>query len=306
MPQHLTSISGSLSRRLAPTLRNRCGLTLLEVLIVLVLLAALGAIVAPVVLDRLDERAFEAAADTTNEQLMMARAHAQATGEPVEVTYSPVTGNVQARVYAPWDTENDLGAIEPGTSPLAAVAFGQRSSIDDRSSSRSSHSAEASDAHTASTSDHDDSALNGNSIAEAWATRTLGRGMRINTHPPFVAGADGEAAGEEICLPDGTMITVAPEEDFETLDDLEHGQEVRLAVFMPDGSAMVGDELWLDDGRGRYGKISINAWSGLPIFQRLADLQARAAAAAQGSRDQAEAAPDGDLGSGDGDAVRDD
>ena len=240
---------------------RRSAMTLLEVLIALVLLAALAAIVAPTVINRLDERAFEAAADGTNEQLMMARAHAQVTGEAVEVTYSPVTGQVQARVYAPWDAQRDLDAIEPGTSPLASSArenpFPAGGSNETRGDSSGLLTNASSDADK-------DSA-----IAEAWAVRPLGRGIRIGTHPP--ASGD-EAEMEEICLPDGTLVSVARDRDADVLYALAQGQDVRLAVFMPDGSAMVGNDLWLDDGQGRLGRITINPWSGLPMFHRLSDL----------------------------------
>lgn len=242
----------------------RSAMTLLEVLIALVLLAALAAIVAPTVINRLDERAFEAAADGTNEQLMMARAHAQVTGEAVEVTYSPATGQVQARVYAPWDAQRDLDAIEPGTSPLASNARRNPASTHDAAFDRD----EGLGLLPKGTPDADvDSA--GLTIAEAWAIRPLGRGIRIGTHPPF----DGdEAEMQEICLPDGTLVSVPRDREADVLAALLHGQDVRLAVFMPDGSAMVGNDLWLDDGQGRLGRITINPWSGLPIFHRLSDL----------------------------------
>ncbi|HVP73745.1 MAG TPA: prepilin-type N-terminal cleavage/methylation domain-containing protein [Phycisphaerales bacterium] len=243
---------------------RRPAMTLLEVLIALVLLAALAAIVAPTVIKRLDERAFEAAADGTNEQLMMARAHAQVTGEAVEVTYSPMTGQVQARVYAPWDAQGALDTIEPGTSPLASSArenptprHGSTSERDEVSGLPASNGGNA------------DADSSNRAIAEAWAIRPLGRGMRIGTHPPFA----GDAADmEEICMPDGTMVSVARDSDADVLDALAQGQDVRLAVFMPDGSAMVGNDLWLDDGQGRLGRITINPWSGLPMFHRLSDL----------------------------------
>ena len=64
MPISMTPATSQPRALLAPT-RCRC-LTLIEVLIVLALLAGLAALVLPSVLDRLDERAFEAAADTAS------------------------------------------------------------------------------------------------------------------------------------------------------------------------------------------------------------------------------------------------
>lgn len=65
----------------------RCGVTLLELLIVLALLIAIAAAVGPTVLSALDERAFDSTLDVTGRQMMLARAHAQASGQAVEVVY---------------------------------------------------------------------------------------------------------------------------------------------------------------------------------------------------------------------------
>src|SRR5437868_5810420 len=90
-------------------------LTLLETLIALVLLVALGALIVPSLVDSLEERSFESAADVTNEQLLLARAHAQATGTPVEVTYSAGQSTVTARPFLPW---------LPGFQPMGNASTG--------------------------------------------------------------------------------------------------------------------------------------------------------------------------------------
>jgi hypothetical protein len=192
---------------------------------------------------------------------MMARAHAQATGDAVEVTYSPATGRVQARLYAPWSKEMELGEVQPGTSPLASgtvAADGDRAGMDS-SSTLAGHEP----------------------IAEGWASRSLGEGIRIARRRP---GAS-DAQTRDATAADDYESAAAPDDQVQTLEDLADGQEVRLAVFMPDGSALVGDDLWLNDGGGRCGMISINPWSGLPMFQRLADLTDEALSAS--ARDQA-------------------
>lgn len=289
--------------------------TLLEAMIALVLLAGLAAIVAPALIDRLDEHAFESAADGTSEQLLMARAHAQATGEAVQVTYSPATGNVEARFYAPWDVDAEFGSFEPGTSPLASMPkeYGATPSQPELTSAGLSgtgsialqndgRQASASSSISPFTRSASSSLLSsgtpaigsgaGKPITEPWATRPLGKGMRLATQPPFATatGSDGIATGsarheQEICLPDGTLLTMVADgrdqpygtfDDSDSIASLDAAGEVRLAVFMPDGSAMIGENLWLDDGRGRLGMISIDAWSGLPVFQRMSALAARA------------------------------
>lgn len=59
---------------------NRRGVTLLELLLAIALLLALGAIVLPPLFVRLNERAFESSAEIVRNQLLLARAHAQITG----------------------------------------------------------------------------------------------------------------------------------------------------------------------------------------------------------------------------------
>ena len=86
------------------------GLTLLELLIALTLLLALGAIALPAMMSRLGERAFDTAADLTINHLLLARAYAQAERSPVEVIYDPSRPHLEARLF------------EPGVSALDNVA----------------------------------------------------------------------------------------------------------------------------------------------------------------------------------------
>lgn len=214
---------------LSHRLRGRA-VTLVELLIALVLVLAMGALIFPSLMDSLDERSFETAADVTNEQLMMARAHAQATGTPVEVTYSPAKSQVQARLFSPFLTDfADLG-----------------------SSSAAGESTKAPSSSTESSG----------TITQAWATRALGKSVRIVARSPME-----------------TTEEIAVDPFAETFENFGQGQDVRLAVFMPDGSALVNQDVWLNDDKGRWGVFQINPWSGLPLFKRLADLSAKASEA---------------------------
>ena len=214
------------------------GLTLLETLIALVLLLALGALILPAMMDSLDERTFESAADVTNEQLMMARAHAQATGSPVEVTYKANTSEVQVRLFTPWlagfQSSSTQDSAYGETSPVGPVA------------------PQENEGSTATTG----------VIEQSWACRALGRGMHMSSRPP--ASSDSQSAMQD-------EQTNGRGDDRESWNDLGKGQDIRLAVFMPDGSALLGDPVWLNDDKGRCGLLSINPWSGLPLFQRLAN-----------------------------------
>jgi type II secretory pathway pseudopilin PulG len=221
---------------LAPVLK-RC-VTLLETLVALAILIAAGALIFPMMMSSLDERAFESVADVTNEQLMLARAHAQATGSPVEVTFNQATSQVQARLYAPWLMSEPSAA---GSFPSVFPGLG-------------------SDERATGTLVEKQPASTSREIPESWACQKLGANVRFRTSPPVTAEADGDRNLSEPSL---------GEDDYESLADLASGQEVRLAVFMPDGSALAGEPVWLNDDQGRCGLFTINPWSGLPVFQRL-------------------------------------
>jgi hypothetical protein len=211
----------------------RRSLTLLELMIAIVLLLAIAALIFPSMLRSMDERTFESAADVTNEQLMMARAHAQATGSPVEVTYHAGTSRVQARFFLPWLTEPSAEPSLPG-GVESAVERAERLVHEPQRQGESE-----------------------SEIGEAWASRELGHGIRIvarRPHADLIPGLDASDDGES-----------------GGFEELGKGQDVRLAVFMPDGSALLGDPVWLNDQEGRCGVLTINPWSGLPVFERLTD-----------------------------------
>jgi type II secretory pathway pseudopilin PulG len=214
-------------------------LTLLETMIAIVLILAMAALVVPSLLSSMEERTFDSAADVTNDHLMMARAHAQATGSPVEVTYRADRSKVFARFFragqsderltlsVPHSPEHDsvrnLGPLGPESSDVA---------MDDQTE-----------------------------ITEPWAIRDISPGVRIVNHRPSSAHQDESSAEPNV--------DVTQSDDEQTLEDLGAGEEVRLAIFMPDGSALMGDTVWLNDEKGRVGMLTINPWSGIPIFQRL-------------------------------------
>jgi type II secretory pathway pseudopilin PulG len=220
-------------------------LTLIEMLIAVVLLLAIAALVLPSMFRAMEERTFDAAAHQTEEQLRMARDHAQATGTPVEVTYRADKSEVQARFFGAGEgsarESGSTGSEQPGFN----LGIGALSDLT------------ASEAEAAEL------------IPESWACRGLGPGMRLVARPP--ADSSDDAASTEV------DVTEPSAGEYETLDDLGRGQDVRLAVFMPDGSALVGDPIWLNDDKGRRGMFTINPWSGLPAFQRMSDHKTGAA-----------------------------
>jgi type II secretory pathway pseudopilin PulG len=90
-------------------------------------------------------------------------------------------------------------------------------------------------------------------LPEAWAYRRLPDGVRLTLLPPETPDEiDPRAEGFE---------DEPPEDEEETA--------FLLAVYLPDGSVMVGDEVWLRGADGRAGRLRLNAWTGLPSFQRV-------------------------------------
>lgn len=183
--------------RLFPFARR--GVTLIELLLAIAVLVALGSLVVPAAVERFNERAFESAAEILRDQLLLARAHALVESEPVEVTYEPQAARVVATRFRQGASGDDDDAPPP---PITA----------------------------------------------AWAERPLADGMWV----------DDRAAPDE---------------------RLDPPQRTRLAVYMADGSALVGGACRLGDAHGRLGRIEVNPWTGLPAWERLdgADLAAEEA-----------------------------
>ncbi len=177
---------------------NRRGVTLIELLLAIGLLLALSAITLPAILTSFKERAFESSAEIVRNQLLLARAHAQATGKPVEVRYDADPPRVAGRYF-----EIALeDAVPEGEDPQDTLA-----------------------------------------ISENWADRALADGVRIADRPPdqeddVLAGVEGPT------------------------------ETIRLVVFMPDGSALLGRPVWVHDDHDRLAKISVNPWTGLPAVER--------------------------------------
>lgn len=179
----------------ARAITRRRALTLIEILIAIVVLLGIAALAVPNVRRTFDERSFESATERVVTHLLAARAHAQATREPVEVVTRSSNDGLIVRRFVPGDE------AEP--------------------------------------------------IREGWATRSLPRGYRVGDETaldddqpfarPAPAGADANEASDE---------------------------DAAFVVFLPDGSTLLERPLWLGDGTGRRSRITVDAWTGLPIAER--------------------------------------
>ncbi|MHC4990735.1 MAG: hypothetical protein ACYTGC_07105 [Planctomycetota bacterium] len=211
-------------------------MTLLELLLAIALLLALGALVLPALFGRLTERAFESSAEIVRSQLLLARAHAQTTGEPIEVRFVTDPPRVAARRF-------DVGLIdlgptrdEPGADILAGEPF---------------EAASASDEQEPDTL----------RIFEPWAERPLADGVWISDQSGLVEdGSDGVMA---------MNAGLAAEDDRDAMRNDETLRTLRLALFMPDGSAVLAEPVWIRDEHGRRGRLTVNQWTGLASFERV-------------------------------------
>jgi type II secretory pathway pseudopilin PulG len=216
---------------------NRRGVTLLELLLAIALLLALGGLVLPALFNRLPERAFESSAEIVRSQLLLARAHAQATGEPIEVLFATDPPRVAARRF-----DASLVTLEPQAGDSDAPD-GQGEPFE-------------------VTPLDDEEAPEALRIPEPWAERALADGVWIAESP---GPAEGEPAGFGV----EAELLAAGDEDIER-DDVPRA--IRLALFMPDGSAVLAEPVWVRDDHGRRGRLAVNHWTGLPSFERVTEV----------------------------------
>ncbi|MHC4427064.1 MAG: hypothetical protein ACYS0D_00470 [Planctomycetota bacterium] len=215
-------------------------MTLLELLLAIALLLALGGLVLPALFDRLTERAFESSVEIVRSQLLLARAHAQAAGEPIEVRFEIDPPRVAARRF-------DVGLV--GLEPEADTSDGQA----------------LSDEPFQVTSRDDEQAPETLRIPEPWAERLLAEGVWIADRSGLAEqGRDGLGAAAAIRAAEDARIEI---EGDETL------RAIRLALFMPDGSAVLAEPVWVRDEHGRRGRLTVNHWTGLPSFDRVMEVQ---------------------------------
>ena len=198
-----------------------------EILLALVLLLAMAALALPSVMDSLNERTFIAASDILKDQMLLARAYAQAEGEPVEIRFTTSSNLVETRLFRPGRGADMRNRELPG----------EMFTLDDE----------------------DDADL---VIAEGWALRDLPPRIVLSSTPP----RETSLSEEELAF----LVGLDPADQEEMARD-ETQAVIRLAVFLPDGSALLGSPVWLSDEDGRAGRLGVNTFTGLPWFRRQED-----------------------------------
>ena len=223
---------------------TRRAVTLLELLIVIALLLAIGALVAPAMIQQLREQSFTSAQDDLGQQLSLARSEAQRRGEMIEVIYDGDPPRIVVRAFDP----DRQGAS--GFARSSAAGFGNAGADENDGPDIDDDGA-----------DFDRTALDTN-----WSLRPLGTGLWLQRTDP----TDDDSAVPDLAVA-GTMpnAETAFQSGSTTRADGVPADRFRLAIFLPDGSAVFTRTSWLVDHDDRVVRIRISDWTGLPRIDRL-------------------------------------
>ena len=212
-------------------MRGRRAFTLIELLIVVGVLVALSALALPYVTGMAERQAFDAAVERVVSQAASARAYAQREGVVVELVAVEDGARIEARTV-------DLLAAAPETGG-GAGAGGVRG-VDGR-----------------------DAAMRGTKAAQKlrreMERRVEAVAARVGAAAPGAAG-DGrirEPWAVNELAPDAVAGTEPPAELDARPEFTPAEGDVRLALFLPDGSAAAVRELWITDG-ARAARIAID------------------------------------------------
>lgn len=244
------------------------GLTLFELLIAIALMIVLVAIALPNLAGQFQRRSFDASVDQTVSMLLMARAHAQSTGRPVMVMYNAPandtvrngsrSGYLRARMVDLEDTEI-LSAL---VSNLGEPRDDQTSSAVGRAAFDPLQAAAAFEPGGLGDTFQNEETFE---IYQPWSLLDLPTGVVLQQHEPTelltmseaAPTAGGEMTAAELELYD--PIAMARRDEART----EAGGSFMVAMFLPDGTAMVSGDGWLLDRDGRIGRITLNRFTGL-------------------------------------------
>ncbi len=212
------------------TAASRRGLTLLEILVVISILLAAGAIVVPFTLRELERRQAVLLEDRLSMLIQFARVESRRSGVPVEVLIDADGRRVEARRL-------DVARLDEGgisaSDALDAMPVGE------------------------APGDADDS----DRFVSAWARHELEDGRLV---PP----ATEAEAGFDVADAFATLEFESGDDDasrFDTDEDPWSGR-VRLALFFPDGTSVTTTPAVLETSRGDR-RWSIDPWSGRSTFE---------------------------------------
>jgi hypothetical protein len=244
-------------------------MTLLETLLALAIVLALGSVVV-VSMDRsLTRGQFERGGDLLDEHVRLARAHASRTGEAVEIVFDLDRRMLIARRFM---LESDARTFD------ASSAFNENPDV-------------------AAMTDEGFVALTDvRTIEEPWAEQPWPEICGVHREDPRARMSSGELF--EVVSDAGV------DAEFESLNPFD-ANEIRFTVLLPDGTAAKAEPVFLWDGDRRLRKITIDPWIGVLRAERLSMDDVDASAWAGASDTAADAAATG-AGNDAGSDVRND
>jgi prepilin-type N-terminal cleavage/methylation domain-containing protein len=102
-------------------------------------------------------------------------------------------------------------------------------------------------------------------IPEDWAYRLLPEGIDVSRTLPE-AVAEAEMLSTDLAPP-AELEALSAADEPALLDDADG--DIRLAVYLADGSALLGEPFWIGSAEGRWGRVEVNPWTGLAQFSTL-------------------------------------
>lgn len=233
-------------------MRHR-GLTLLELLIVVVLIGSMGALIAPFAIGRAKRIAMSDAQQQVEAILTLARADAQRSGTPCRVV---------AREDREGRVELHASAVPFSLAPLERLSDDDEADGSDAGFTAADPGvAEAPAAHTEAPT----------GVEASRTAITLPRGVRLTDVLP---AAERGRSGREVEPDVGTV----PNWDLrgEVSWEAERpADEVVVAVFLPDGGGRTFGRRFLVSEQGQAAEVVINEWTGAVRVQRVPGGEAR-------------------------------
>ena len=234
---------------------HRRAFSLLELLIAVGVLLGLSALILPAVTSGLSTRGFESALDSLSGQMLLARAHAQRTGRAVVLEFDP--GGLGGGSSGGSGRGSGRG---PGRGPGVTARFfdPERDLKSDGPTASSDQESTLADTEIADRPWRIDVDADQNQIHDSWAEVAIDPRIVVSREPPI---SDESAADRWEAGPTA-------------LQDAESrragsSRAIRLAVFMPDGTAAMRTDIWLEDDEQRIASVRVSAWTGQPHLERV-------------------------------------
>ncbi len=214
-------------------LRRPRGFSLLELVVAIAIMLAITAISVPIIQGVIADRSFDTATGAVLDHLQIARSHAQLTGEATMVVYRDDPPRLEVRQLHNDDESDAVLATE-----------------DDLMS------------------DPDDEEVAGTLVATAFAVRHLAARVQMqSTRPESALDTLENELDQE--WPE----TDSPDYADGAFDDEFSDTRVSftLVVYLPDGSALPGGEIWMVDSEQRLAQIVIDPFTGQGRLERIVE-----------------------------------